>query len=226
MLHPNPETSMARTTYRGTCLLCGKKSTKAGIARHLKGCVAAHQPEEIKAKSGDLVHLRVEATHSPLYWLDIELSGERTLRHLDQFLRREWVECCGHLSSFSIPPYSYGDGYDDRSMAQTLKRVLPEPGVSFSYEYDFGSTTHLTLRVVDWRTGSVPKEPVRILARNEPPVWRCTVCGEPARWICSFCHDDPEPFYCEEHGAEHECGEDGLLPVVDSPRMGVCGYGF
>jgi hypothetical protein len=133
---------MARTTYRGTCLLCGKKSTKAGIARHLKGCVAAHQPEEIKAKSGDLVHLRVEATHSPLYWLDIELSGERTLRHLDQFLRREWVG------------------------------------------------------------------------------------GEPARWICSFCYDDPEPFYCEEHGANHECGEEGLLPVVDSPRMGVCAYGF
>jgi hypothetical protein len=151
---------MARKTYHGTCLLCGKKSTKAGIARHLKGCVVAHPAEKTKAKSGDLVHLRVESTYSPLYWLDIELPGERTLQHLDQFLRSEWLECCGHLSSFSILPHSYGDGDGDRSMDLALKRVLPEP------------------------------------------------------------------FYCDEHGADHECGEDGLMPVVDSPRMGVCAYGF
>ena len=31
-------------------------------------------------------------------------------------------------------------------------------------------------------------------------------------WLCQSCAD------------EHECGEDMLLPVVNSPRTGVCGY--
>jgi hypothetical protein len=217
---------MARKAYHGTCLLCGKRLSKAGITRHLKACIASHPGPGHKTKEGDLVHLRVESTYSPLYWLDIEMPGVRTLAHLDQFLRKEWLECCGHLSSFYIRTHSYGDGYEDRSMAPLLKRVLPEPGIPFSYEYDFGSTTRLTLRVVAWRQGPIPGEPVRILARNEPPVWPCAVCGKPAQWVCSFCFDEPAPFYCDEHGTTHECEEDGLSPVVDSPRMGVCGYGF
>lgn len=33
------------------------------------------------------------------------------------------------------------------------------------------------------------------------------------------------PFFCETHAKRHECYNlDMLLPVVNSPRMGVCGY--
>ena len=218
---------MAKETYNGQCLVCDMRISKSGMTRHLKGCIPARLGVEDGAEETDLVHLRVEGRNAPMYWLDVQFPGRGTLEDLDRFLRAEWVECCDHLSSFTIGPLTYGDGYEARSTAVALRRALPDPGVRFEYEYDFGSTTHLTLRVIGWRQGSIGGEPVRILARNQPLAWKCTVCGEPAMWVCSFCdYDLPDPFFCKEHGPEHECGEDGLLPVVDSPRMGVCGYGF
>ncbi len=33
-----------------------------------------------------------------------------------------------------------------------------------------------------------------------------------------------DDFFCDEHAEEHACEEESLLPVVNSPRMGVCGY--
>jgi hypothetical protein len=30
--------------------------------------------------------------------------------------------------------------------------------------------------------------------------------------------------FCQDCLVEHECGEEMALPVVNSPRMGVCGY--
>jgi len=121
-------------------------------------------------------------TYAPLYWLDVELRGRGTLEDLDRFLRAEWVDCCSHLSSFTISPLTYGQGYGDRSAAVALRRVLPDRGVRFLYEYDFGSTTRLTLRVIGWRQGSMGREPVRILARNQPPAWQCAVRTDSSRW--------------------------------------------
>jgi hypothetical protein len=39
-------------------------------------------------------------------------------------------------------------------------------------------------------------------------------------------YEQENPFYCGAHAEseEHECGEEALLPVVNSPRMGMCGY--
>ena len=48
-------------------------------------------------------------------------------------------------------------------------------------------------------------------------------CG--LRLVCAFCGDDGG-FVCEAHRASHACSEDdeAFLPVVNSPRMGVCAY--
>ena len=43
------------------------------------------------------------------------------------------------------------------------------PGMKFTHDYDFGSTTHLALRVVGECEGKAPVQRVRLLARNEPP---------------------------------------------------------
>lgn len=50
--------------------------------------------------------LRVEGEHG-LYWLGVEAKASARLRHLDQFLRRIWLECCGHLSKFEIAGVDY-----------------------------------------------------------------------------------------------------------------------
>ncbi|MGD9101357.1 MAG: hypothetical protein PVF45_12830, partial [Anaerolineae bacterium] len=89
-------------------------------------------------------------------------------------------------------------------------------------EYDFGTTTYLDLRVVAERQGAASAgQPVQIMARNNPPDYRCKDCGEPATLICVYCD---YPLLCDKCAETHECGEDGFLPVVNSPRMGMCGY--
>jgi hypothetical protein len=56
-----------------------------------------------------------------------------------------------------------------------------------------------------------------------PQVW-CDICGQPATEICSQCIFDDKGWLCDEHAESHECGEEMLLPVVNSPRVGMCAY--
>jgi hypothetical protein len=98
--------------------------------------------------------------------------------------------------------------------------------MKFYYEYDYGSTTDLVLRTVaDWE-GKTGRSAVTPLARNLPPEIFCDICGSPKRAtrVCTECQWNGEGWLCGECAAKHECGEEMLLPVVNSPRTGVCGY--
>lgn len=216
---------------RGTCLFCGNTYTQRGMYRHLEACKArktAMASEDVEALGKvRLFHLAVKGTYATDYWTHLEVPSNATLRDLDQFLRDTWLECCGHLSQFTIGRrrfVSVTDGWwnpEDRDMDVEVGQIL-RSGLEFSHEYDFGSTTHLDLRVVSEREGVAKEvESFRILARNEPLDHRCEECGEPATEICVFCG---YTLLCEECAETHACGIDGLLPVVNSPRMGVCGY--
>lgn len=116
------------------------------------------------------------------------------------------------------------DMVEDRSMGVQLGKVL-KVGQKFSYEYDFGSTTHLNLRVISEREGVVrdEEEPVEILARNIAPVILCKVCGKPATKVASGYYDAEENGYCNKCARKSKNYE-MMLPVVNSPRVGVCGY--
>ena len=229
-------TGMSRFVSYGVCELCGRRTTKAGMTRHLQGCLAEHEPS--RGEAARIFRLRIEDAYSPVYWMDVEMKARSTLQELDDFLRGEWLECCGHLSDFDIDgntymvPNPYDDGPfsmfadpNERTMEFKLGKVLNK-GSRFQHTYDFGSSTELKLRVVDERQGRAAKETVRLLSQNEAPVWQCEVCGEDARWICTFCiYEKENPFYCEHHAEDHDCDEpEMILPVVNSPRMGVCGY--
>lgn len=72
---------MTPTPVRGTCALCGYRSTKAGLTRHLKTCPAAHDSE--KGKPVRLYTLRAEDEYGGPWWLDLELKGSATLADLD-----------------------------------------------------------------------------------------------------------------------------------------------
>jgi hypothetical protein len=224
----------------GTCALCGRWAAKAAMGRHLTACVPAHEVAD--AAPAQLFRLRVEASGEPLYWLDVEIKADGRLRALDRFLRDVWLECCGHMSAFTIRGvrYEIAVATDDRSFdflggprPRSMNARLGEVASSeltFHYEYDFGSTTTLRLKVTNVRDGRIGRRPLRLLARNEPASWRCAVCSAPATEICSWCTDEIEDaFFCEEHARAHIAGahdedEAGLLPVVNSPRMGVCAY--
>ncbi len=106
-----------------------------------------------------------------------------------------------------------------------MKNIL-SVGESFSYEYDFGSTTNLLLNVYNYRIGeNNPKKKIVILSRNNPPEIFCDQCGTGrAQWINSEGFYDGNPFWCEECLDKVEEEPDYMLPVCNSPRMGVCGY--
>lgn len=224
---------MARKQTRGTCIYCGKDLAKSGMAKHLPTCEqrkAAMQeplgPQHGKPTGMPLYHIQVEGTYAPMYWMHLEVPGDFTLGHLDQFLRDTWLECCGHMSAYRIGGsayYSHPWERGQKGMGSKLKDVL-EPGIQLTHEYDFGTTTDLTLKVIAVREGLASGKSLAIMARNDPPVWECSECGQPAVEICTQCLYEDAGFLCKKHARNHPCGEDMLLPVVNSPRMGECGY--
>jgi hypothetical protein len=222
---------MPRQLSKGKCAFCGQVVAKNGMSKHLAACDKHRQSLEKpltgrgKLRSTKLVHLQVDGYG--LYWMHLEVPADATLKHLDQFLRDIWLECCGHLSAFTIDGQRYSvypmGEYGERGMAAKIGSVFM-PGVKASHEYDFGTTTELTLKYVSEREADHRGNEISILARNEPPLILCEVCGEPATQVCAQCVWDDKGWLCDKHTQEHECGEEMLLPVVNSPRVGMCAY--
>lgn len=200
----------------GTCALCDKPFQKTGMSRHLRACLPRH--DEPGPAPRRLFHVRVEQPYRGApYFLDLEVDETVELGDLDALLRHLWLECCGHLSAFRLGRYGELD------MEMSVAEAMEVAEGRMDYEYDFGTTTRLVVRLAGQRRGT-GEDRVRIVARNDPPELSCLTCGEPATQICSYCMDD-DYVYCDEHVREQRCwDDDGFLPVVNSPRMGVCGY--
>ncbi len=215
-----------RKSGEGPCRFCLKICSGSTIGKHLGTCKAKKERDVEEAatakKSERIFHIKVQGGGE--FWLHIEMKASSKLSDLDKFLRDIWLECCGHLSQFIIDRQSYMPSYADlremeaKSMGVQLSKVLYVKD-KFQYEYDFGSTTYLTGQVFSERQGEL-KEKVRILARNRIPEEVCTECEKPATRFCTECQE----FYCLECLSDHECGDEMALPLVNSPRMGECGY--
>ncbi len=226
-----------RTQSRGDCVYCGREMTRSGLARHLMTCPSRLEAQAaaaagVKRRGQTLYHLQVQDAYSGYFWLQLEMRGDATLQDLDEYLRAIWLECCGHLSQFKIGPWCYtqisesGWGMEeiDRSMDVAVEKLFT-PGMEIAYEYDFGSTTHLLIKVMAQREGQpTTPHPIALMARNkfEPP--SCMECDEPATYICTKCMYERDRYeLCDEHAEEHE-HEEYIMALVNSPRAGVCGY--
>ena len=97
------------------------------------------------------------------------------------------------------------------------------------YEYDFGSTTRLEIKVL----GEYPlnlKDDIVLMSRNEALHILCDNCGKkPAVQLCIIHYADEPKFFCTACGKKHaktcpDFEDYSAFPVVNSPRMGVCGY--
>ena len=226
---------MTRQTSKGTCIFCHGEFSKASMIRHLESCeqrvaIQAEAGNHQKAQKTREFHLVVEGYRLPMYWMHLEVSAGTTLATLDRFLRDTWLECCGHLSAFEIGGVRYSVDaaiYEwdtgSKNMQVPLDQVL-HPGQTCSYEYDFGSTTELTLKVISEREVPAKKKAIEILARNNLPLVSCDVCGKPATNTCTQCIYEDKGWLCDACAKDHECGEEMLWPMVNSPRAGVCGY--
>ncbi|MDO8691344.1 MAG: hypothetical protein Q7R39_15265 [Dehalococcoidia bacterium] len=219
-------------TSTGKCNLCDRTLAKTGMARHLKSCWERQAVSEAvsggpKAREQRIFLIAVGTRYPSDYWMYLEVSAAAKLIVLDAFLRDTWLECCGHMSVFEITGEMYYSSgareLEGRTMNVQLGKVLT-PGVKVFYEYDFGTATELALTVMAERKGFSSVNPVRVLARNDPPQILCQSCGKPATKVCCQCIDEGEGWLCNACSRKHDCGEDMFLPVVNSPRVGMCAY--
>jgi len=229
---------MGKLRSMGKCYLCGEIVGQASMTRHLLACCPPEASGQSRAPgkqpTGQSFHLLVEGREAKAYWMHVAAPMTAPLSKLDHFLRHTWLECCGHLSAFEIGGNRYASSPMDEdelmdkelNMRARLSQVL-EVGMRFFYEYDYGSTTALALKVVALREqGSAKvKSGVQLLARNEAPQVSCHRCGnKPATQVCTECACNGEGWLCDACAVAHECGDEMCLPVVNSPRVGVCGY--
>ena len=239
----------------GKCLFCGNTFAKAGINRHL----ATHLSEKTaNSKAGKSFFVKVETNKkwgTTPYFLSLWIDGEALVEDLDHFLKGIWLECCGHMSAFTDPKkqrdrhgmFDMMDAYEllDQGKTAEYERMMEDnigqvpmsrkigkalsKAMVLDYEYDFGSTTALTVTVMDAYPVASDKK-IALLSRNEPLKIMCSDCGKlPAVELCTVCMYDEEAVFCEKCAKKHskkceEFADYAAMPVVNSPRMGVCGY--
>ncbi len=219
---------MAAQQFPGECRLCGKSITNRTATTHIKSCWDQHAAAT-KGRASKWFQIVVSGRHAPGYWLQLQAPGKSKFGDLDQVLRDIWLECCGHLSEFTLPtssrfPWSDFDGEEgEELMRKTLASELA-PGMEFLHTYDFGTTTELRLRVAAEHLGPALEGKIKVLARNSPPIVSCSVCGKPSTQLCHECEPYGGAPLCDPCAAKHECGEEFLVPLVNSPRAGFCGY--
>jgi hypothetical protein len=238
----------------GKCLYCGKTFAKAGINRHLASHLAEKSAIGKVGKSYLVKVEQNPRWGKAPYFLSLWVDGEAKMKELDQFLRNIWLECCGHLSAFCDPKKRRSSGMWDFFEASDLlqqgkvkeyEKLMEETageipmsrkvkdvfykGLKLEYEYDFGSSTELVLFVLAEYPVKAEKKIV-LLSRNEPLEWRCDICGkEKATQICSVHVWDEEAMFCDKCAKKHakvceDFADYAVMPVVNSPRMGVCAY--
>jgi hypothetical protein len=123
------------------------------------------------------------------------------------------------MSAFFYP------GYIEIPMGRKLKNFVV--GDEFLHHYDFGTTTETVITFIGNTIRRPQRGIVRLLARNDPPVFNCKACGNPAQYICKMYDGSSEDiFYCKDCVEDHLDADLDfhLLPITNSPRMGECGY--
>lgn len=217
-----PEDSPENDTFseansKGKCRLCNKEFFGKDIKKHIKTCIVNQE--------GSIDSFLIKASSGP-FWVYFSVPADKKLSDIDQFLRDLWLECCCHLSAFNIGNTSYQSAdselsRNEKSMNTPVKSLIKE-GIVFSYEYDFGTTTELELECIS----KIKKgeNNISILARNMLPDFRCEICDAKAEQVCVQCIWDGKGFVCNKCTKKHKCEEPYFLPVVNSPRTGMCGF--
>ncbi len=218
---------MARKQSKGTCTYCGKELAKAGMTKHLVTCSKRQEAiataEMKKGTSESLYHLRVQDAYNSAFWLDLEIRGSKSLKDLDTYLRGIWLECCGHMSQFSLG----GAFAREIGMSRKIGEVFRQGG-ELTHVYDFGTSSETLVKYVDEREGNpLTNKAIALMARNNMPEYPCMECGKPATHLCMECliDEQTEGVLCDEHTENHPHDNYGEpIPLVNSPRMGMCGY--
>jgi hypothetical protein len=238
----------------GKCLFCGKTYTRTGINRHLQIHLAQKIQENASGLSYLVKVEQHPKCEGGPYFLSLWVDSRAKMEDIDAFLRRIWFECCEHRSSFTDPrirqrsnmwtsfeaEYLLMQGRRkayEKFMEETTGRIpmsrkvheVFSKGLKLGYEYDAGSPTELLLSIIEEYPVRAD-EKIVLLSRNEPLELFCDVCQtEPATHICTVHYRHIDRMLCDKCAKKHaeQCEDfSGYvgLPIVNSPRMGICAY--
>ena len=179
----------------------------------------------------------------PYFWMYVAVEENATLKDFDGLLRDVWLECCGHLSAFEFENVRYVSDHlthgesinefrkifgkiaymlsmqmvEEMSMDVPVKDAFKQEN-RCRYVYDFGSSTVLKIRLLS--TFEAELGGICLIARNELPEIVCDICGRKAERLCV---EGKYTWLCRKH--VRRCRGYARYRIVNSPRMGVCGYG-
>jgi len=208
----NPANLRYALGVKPLCNLCDKTYSPKGLKRHINSCITKSYTQ----REEELYYLVIKGD-APEYYLHIAIKPYTQLADLDSYLRDVWLECCGHMSEFFI-------GRHPIPMEMSVDEVFFRVD-KIEYVYDFGSSTHLTVEFVKAFDGKQPTL-IETLSRNPLPKIKCSHCGSvKVVAVCGECLYEGRGNLCKKCLPKHECGLDMVLPYVNSPRYGVCGYG-
>jgi hypothetical protein len=213
----------------GKCLYCSKMFTKGTINRHL----ATHLSESAgTGQKGQSYLVKVETNKkwgATPFFLSLWIDGGAKLSDLDAFLRSIWLDCCSHMSEFKNPKSQSPKGGElDMQKAMELlgqgkvkeyKKMMEDTSgeipmskkvkdifnkdLILDYDYDFGSTTALTITVVEEYAVKADSKIV-LLSRNEPLPVMCALCKQvPAIQICATCMFEGPAVFCNKCAPKH-----------------------
>ena len=201
----------------GECKYCKEMVAHNKITTHF----TKHLKEIAKAKTTAKQSAHLVISAGP-YFLHVLISADTALEELDQFLRKIWLECCGHLSSFSYERWG-----DEMEMDTEIVDAFSFKN-KLEYCYDFGTSTELTISLKN--IYAIETEELVLLSRNEPLKILCSKCNKNiATSICSVHLYDGEGYLCKDCEKTHkkECedyADYAKMKLVNSPRVGDCAY--
>jgi len=212
---------------RGQCAFCGYETTKGSMTRHLVACPQRQTHIAGAAQTNRtpemLYHLRMYDAYDSDFWLDVEVRGSAKLKDIDSYLRAIWLECCGHLSQFSIGGWRGTEIAKSRRVDAVFQR-----DVEVTHIYDFGTSSETHIKPMGLREGvPLSARPMVLMARNLMPEATCIECRQPATHLCMECliEQDVAGTLCEQHAQTHPHEDYGEpIELVNSPRLGMCGY--
>lgn len=202
----------------GKCVYCQNVFLQKNIGKHLFEHLNKMQKENNELKPETFCHIEVESNEMFLHLL---VKGSAKMQEIDSYLKDIWLECCGHLSAFRHKNFEVG-------MNHLVEDVFM-PKVKIQHDYDFGTTTTVFLKAHKHYQLAIKKSIV-LLSRNEPLNLICGICKKKAATVlCTTCQWHEYAFYCDgcakKHASTCEDFDDyAKMPVVNSPRMGECGY--
>lgn len=205
-------------TSEGKCVYCNEVFSQKEITKHLTGHLKKLEKDNEEANTENFCHIEVEAGEMFLHLL---VKGSAKMKDIDTFLRKIWLDCCGHMSGFSHKRAKV-------SMSHAVENVFA-PKVKIQHDYDYGTTTTVFLKGHK-KYELEGKDKIVLLSRNEPLKIMCSICNaKPASCLCTVCLWEESSFFCESCTEKHEeiCedfSDYANAPIVNSPRMGECGY--